>query len=178
MESKTNIALVGFMGAGKTAVGRALAQKLRRQFVELDTIIAERTGKPIMDIFRDDGEIAFRELEIAVTKEVAGDNNLVIACGGGLVLNRINVDRLQRNGRIVYLTTAPSIILKRTAGAKNERPLLETADRAMKIKEMLSFRKPFYERAADFKVNTSRLSVESVVTEIIERLRGDAGFNF
>jgi shikimate kinase len=178
VDSKTNIALVGFMGTGKTAVGRALSHKLRRQFVELDTIIAERTGKPIMDIFRDDGEIAFREMEIAVTKEVVGSTNLVIACGGGLVLNRINVDRLQQNGRIVYLTAAPSVILKRTAGAKNERPLLETTDRAAKIREMLSFRKPFYERAADFKINTSRLSVESIVTEIINRLQGDAGFSF
>jgi shikimate kinase len=178
VDTRTNIALIGFMGAGKTAAGRVLADRMRKQFVELDAIIAERAGKPIMDIFREDGEIAFRELEIAATKEVADGNNLVIACGGGLVLNRINVDRLRRNGRIVYLTAAPSVILKRTASVKNERPLLETADRVLKIKEMLSFRKPFYEGAADFKINTSRLSVESIVTEIIKGLRGDAGFSF
>ena len=89
---KTNIALVGFMGVGKTAVGEALAKKLDRKFVELDLLIEQRAGKPIPEIFQQDGEVAFRELEIEVTKEVSRDKNLVIACGGGLVLNKINID--------------------------------------------------------------------------------------
>ena len=101
---KSSIALIGFMGTGKTAVGRALAKKLNREFVELDSLIEQRAGKSIPDIFQQDGEIAFRELEIEVTKEVSRAKNLVIGCGGGIVLNKINIDRLRKEARIVYLT--------------------------------------------------------------------------
>ena len=80
---KTSIALIGFMGTGKTVVGKALAEKLGREFVELDTLIEQKAGKPISEIFQQDGEVAFRELEIEVTKEVSENKNQVIACGGG-----------------------------------------------------------------------------------------------
>ena len=80
---KTSIALIGFMGVGKTAVGKALAGKLNKRFVELDALIEQKAGKSIPEIFQQDGEIAFRELEIEVTKEVSEDKSLVIACGGG-----------------------------------------------------------------------------------------------
>ncbi len=113
---KTNIALIGFMGTGKTVVGKVLAKKLNRKFVELDSLIEHKTGKSIPDIFQQDGEVAFRELEIEVTKEVSRDRNLVIACGGGLVLNKINIDRLKNGSVIVCLTASPRVILKRTSG--------------------------------------------------------------
>ncbi|MBI2832336.1 MAG: shikimate kinase [Chloroflexi bacterium] len=167
---KTNIALIGFMGTGKTAVGKVLAQKLGKEFVELDCLIEQKTGKTIPDIFSQDGEIAFRELEIEVTKEVAKRQNLVIACGGGLVLNKINIDRLKEKGVIVLLTASPSVILKRTLHDGGTRPLLKTPERLTRIRELLAFRKPFYERAADIKVDTSRLSTESVAKEIMEKL--------
>ena len=91
---KTSIALIGFMGAGKTAVGKALSEKLGKEFIELDPLIIEKAGKPIPRIFTEDGEIAFRELEIEVTKEVSGKKNAVIACGGGVPLNKINIERI------------------------------------------------------------------------------------
>ena len=173
---KTNIALIGFMGAGKTAVGKALAGKLNRQFVELDSLIEQRAGKPIPEIFRQEGEIAFRELEIEVTKEISNKKNLVIACGGGVVLNKINIDRLRKESRIVYLTAPPKVILKRVSGGEG-RPLLNVPNKTLEIQELLRFRKPFYERAADIKVDTSKLDIDTVAEQIIIKLKADEGFN-
>lgn len=174
---KSNVALIGFMGMGKTVVGKALAERLRKGFAELDALIVQRVGKSISEIFRQDGEIAFREVEIEVTKEVAGRKNLVIACGGGVVLNKINIDRLRENAVIVYLTASPAVILKRTLVDGEARPLLNVSDRGKEIKELLRFRKPFYERAADITVNTSRLSVDEVVERILSELNRYEGLH-
>ena len=168
---KTNIALIGFMGVGKTAVGRALAKKLNKRFVELDSLIEQKAGKPIPDIFQQDGEITFRELEIEVTKEVATGKNLVIACGGGIVLNKINIDRLRQEAIIVHLTASPQVILKRTSGDGVRRPLLEVADPALTIRELLKFRRPCYEHASDIKIDTSKLDINTVVEPIISKMR-------
>jgi len=168
---KSSIALIGFMGVGKTVVGKVLAKELNREFVELDSLIERKAGKPIPEIFEQDGEMAFRELEIEVIKEVAGNKNQVIACGGGIVLNRINIDRLRKDSVIVYLTASPSVILKRVSNG-GERPVLKI-NNLPTIQELLRFRKPFYERAADFKVNTSRANINSVVGQIIDKVRQD-----
>ena len=174
---KTNIALIGFMGTGKTAVAKVLAEKLSKKFIELDLLIEQTAGKSIPDIFQQDGEIAFRELEIDVTRQVAADNNSVIACGGGLVLNKINIDRLRQSSRMVYLTASPMVILRRTSTEPGQRPLLEVDNPEQTIREMLKSRKPFYENAADITVNTSRLSIDAVAEEITNILRADEGFN-
>lgn len=168
---KTSIALIGFMGTGKTVVGGRLAQKLDKEFIELDAIIEQKAGQPIPEIFRREGETGFRVFEIEVTREIAGKKNAVIACGGGIVLNTINIDRLRQECIIVCLTASPAIILKRTSGDKDERPLLAVADRSRQIKELLQYRKPYYERAADIMMNTSRLKTDAVVERIIEKLR-------
>ena len=168
---KTSIALIGFMGAGKTAVGRVLARKLNKEFIELDAIIEKKAGKSIPEIFRQDGEIRFRELEIEATKAIAGKRNAVIACGGGIVLNTINVFRLKKEYVIVCLTASPTIILKRTSGDKDGRPLLAVTDREREIKELLKFRQPFYERSAEITINTSRMSAAAVAGKIIKMLK-------
>ena len=173
---KTSIALVGFMGTGKTVAGKALAEKLSRDFVELDTLIEQKAGKPIPEIFQQDGEVAFRELEIEITKEVSGNKKQVIACGGGLVLNKINIDRLKKDSVIVYLTASPKVILKRVSGG-DERPLLKVANPALTIQELLKFRKPFYEQAADIKIDTSKLDVNSVVEQIINKVKQVENFS-
>ena len=170
---KTNIALIGFMGAGKTAVGQLLAKKLGRKFIEMDLVIEQQAGKSIPEIFQQDGEIAFRELEIEVTREIAKRENAVIACGGGLVLNKINIDRLRESARIVYLTASPRVILKRVSSEEGQRPLLEVASPTLTIQELLRFRKPFYERAADITIDTSKLDINSVAEQIIEKLKGN-----
>ncbi len=174
---KTNIALIGFMGTGKTAVGKVLAEKLGRKFVELDSLIEQKAGKSIPQIFQQDGEPAFRELEIEVTKEISTGKNLVIACGGGIVLNKINIDRLKSSSVIVCLTASPNIILKRTMSDGEGRPLLNVSDRASEIRGLLKFRKPFYERAADIRINTSKLDIDSVAEQIIMKLKEDEGLN-
>ena len=174
---ETNIALIGFMGTGKTAVGQLLAKKLGSRFFELDLLIEQKAGKSIPDIFQQDGEVAFRELEIEVTKEVSKDKNLVIACGGGIILNKINIDRLRQQSRIVYLTASPGVILKRVANEEGQRPLLEVDNPTLTIRGMLSFRKPFYERAADITIDTSRLDIDAVAGQIISKLKEDESFD-
>jgi shikimate kinase len=165
------------MGVGKTAVGKALAEKLGRSFVELDLLIEQRVEKSISDIFQQDGEAAFRELEIEVTEEISKDKNLVIACGGGIVLNKINIERLRKNARMVYLTASPGVILERVANEEGQRPLLEVDNPTLAIGEMLSFRKPFYERAADIKIDTSKLDINAVAEQIIGKLKDDESFD-
>ena len=173
---KTSIALIGFMGTGKTVVGKALADKLGIEFVELDYLIEEKAGKSIPEIFRQDDEVVFRELEIEVTKDVADSKNQVIACGGGIVLNKINIDRLKKESGIVYLTASPEVILKRISD-DDSRPLLKVTDPAQTIQELLRFRKPFYEQAADIKIDTSKLDVNSVVEQIINKVKQDEDFS-
>ena len=168
---KTSIALIGFMGTGKTAVGKILAEKLGKDFLELDTLIEKKAGKSIPSIFRDEGETAFRELEIAVTREVSARKNAVIACGGGIVLNKINIDRLKQECVIVCLAASPEVILKRTSADKDGRPLLAVADRARQVKKLMNYRCPYYERSADITVNTSRLKLDTVARRIIEKVR-------
>jgi shikimate kinase len=175
---KSNIVLIGFMGTGKTAVGRVLAQRLNRKLIEIDALIVKTAGKSIPDIFKNDGEIAFRELEIKAIKQAAAGENQVIACGGGAVLNTINIDRLRATGVIINLAAAPEIILQRTSGENGSRPLLNTAQPLARIKELQQFRKPFYDRAADITVNTSKLSIDAAADKIIARLRKYEGFTF
>jgi len=164
---KTSVALIGFMAAGKTAVGQFLAQRLGKQFIELDALIEQKAEKSIAEIFERDGELAFRELEIEVTKEVSGNKNQVIACGGGVVLNRINIDRLKKEAVVVYLTASPEVIQERVSTDREVRPLLKTSNKALTIQELLEFRQPFYERAADIKIDTSKLSIEATAKQII-----------
>jgi shikimate kinase len=175
---KTNVALIGFMGVGKTVVGKVLAKKLNWKFVELDLLIEQKAGKSIPDIFQEDGEIAFRELEIEVTKEISQKERMIIACGGGIVLNQLNIDRLRQKSVIVYLTASPEVIFKRILRSGTERPLLKTSDKALEIRDLVKLREPFYERAADIKINTSKLNVDVVSDRIITRLKEDESFHF
>jgi shikimate kinase len=152
-------------------VGKLLAEKLGKEFIELDALIEKQAGKSIPEIFRQNGEIGFRELEIEITRRIAGRKNAVIACGGGIILNKINIDRLHQECVIVCLTGSPAVILKRTSADTDERPLLAVADRLRQIEELLKYRKPFYMRSADIIVNTNRLKVDAVTGRIIEKLK-------
>jgi shikimate kinase len=174
---KSNIVLTGFMGTGKTAVGQALAKRLNRQLIEVDSKIEQMAGKSISDIFKDSGEIYFRELEIGAIKQAAAGKKQVIACGGGVVLNTINIDRLRETGVIINLAASQQIILKRTSGNAGSRPLLNIQQPAELIRELLKFRKPFYDKAADLIINTSKLNIDTVADKIIDRLKNYAGFD-
>ncbi|MFX1255575.1 MAG: shikimate kinase [Promethearchaeota archaeon] len=164
---KTNIALIGFMGTGKSTIGKLLAKKLDKTFIEIDELIEDQAGKPIFRIFEKNGELEFRKLEIEVTKNVANRNNVVISCGGGIVLNKINIDRLKKNALIILLTASPQTILKRTSN-DSKRPLLNTLDRKTQIINLLNSRNPLYKSAADFVIDTTTLSVDEVVNKIVQ----------
>lgn len=174
---KTSVALIGFMGTGKTVVGKELSEKLGKRFIETDELIERKAGKSIADIFKQDGEIAFREMEIEVVKAVAGTENAVIACGGGLVLNKINIDRLKEACIIIYLTASAGVILKRTSDDAGRRPLLSVGNRLQQIRKLSRFRQPYYRNAADIIVNTSRLGIKTVVQRIEEELSDNEDFH-
>jgi shikimate kinase len=175
---KTNLALIGFMGTGKTAVGRLLADKLGMNFIEMDAVIEMKAKKTIPQIFEEGGEIAFRELEIEVTRAVAQETRAVVACGGGLVLNRINVDRLRQGAVMINLTASPIVTLRRISRQAGQRPLLDVQDPLGTIREMLRARKQLYLQAADITVNTSRLNTEAVTDVVITELRKDESFDW
>ena len=174
---KTNIALIGFMGAGKTTIAEALAKKMNREFIELDSLIELNAGKAIPDIFTQDGESVFREIEIKVTEEISQDRNMVIACGGGIVLNRINIDRLKKESLVIYLSVSPKVLFQRLTDTKNRRPLLNGKDLETTISELLEYRKPLYEAAADIIIDTTEMDVDSVVKYISNTLSCDESFN-
>ena len=174
---KTSLALIGFMASGKSAVGRALARRLYKKYIELDALVKQRAGKPIADIFKDDGEIAFRQLEIELIKEISPKKNQVIACGGGIVLNKINIDRLKEEAVIVYLKASAEVILERALKGGTVRPLLKGDNKQETIGRLLKFRQPYYERAADITIDTSALDIKAITEQIVVRLKQDADFH-
>lgn len=165
---KTSVALIGFMGTGKTTVGKKLAARLGKEFVELDAEIEKAAGKSIAAVFHDEGESYFRNLEIEAVKKIAGKKNIVVACGGGIVLNDVNIFNLKRECVIVCLSAAVPEILKRTSGGK--RPLLNVADREKTVKELLEKRLPLYRKAADITIDTYGIDAPGVVDKIINAL--------
>jgi 3-dehydroquinate synthase len=159
-----NVVLIGFMGTGKTAVGREVAARLNRPFVDTDALIEERAGRPILRIFTEDGEEAFRQLEAAVVETVSAGAGAVIATGGGAVLRRENMDRLRRNGLIIALRADPAAIRARV-GSAVDRPLLGANPNGT-ISRLLAEREALY-READLTVDTSALSLEEVVARVV-----------
>jgi shikimate kinase len=158
------IVLMGFMGTGKSEVGRRLAQRLGRAFVDTDQLVEERAGKRVAEIFADDGEPAFRALERAAVADAAARSGVVVAVGGGAVLDPENVRLLRDAGVLVYLTARPQVILRRVGDTKH-RPLLRDDPKGT-IDRLLAERGPVYAAAADVTVDTSEHTVDGVVKEI------------
>ncbi len=165
-----NIVLTGFMGAGKNAIGKRLAQELNLKFVDTDDIIEKEKGITVSKIFKKFGEKYFRKLEKKVVKKVTQKKAQVISTGGGLILDQENVSNLTDNGVIICLWASPEVIRERTR-RETHRPLLEGVSREKRIKELLDYRKPFYEKSADYIVDTSHLSVEEAVEKILKYLK-------
>ncbi|MFA5369332.1 MAG: shikimate kinase [Candidatus Omnitrophota bacterium] len=161
-----NIVLVGFMGTGKTLIGRLLARRLKRRRLSLDEMIEEKSGRTISDIFSRHGEEYFRVLEKDVVKSVAGGEGMIIDAGGGVVIDEDNVRRLKLGGVIICLKARPDVIYERTMSG-NSRPLLNTPDPVKSIKELLGRRARFYDRA-DYSIDTSDITPDEVVEKIID----------
>jgi shikimate kinase len=164
-----NIVLMGFMGTGKTSVGRKLAAALYLRFVDMDQIIEERAGKPITRIFAEEGEPHFRSLERALVVELAAQSGQVIACGGGVVLNPDNIQDYSKTGLVVCLTATPELIFQRTARATH-RPLLEQQDRLQRIMDLLEKRRALY-ASIPHQVDTAAQTPDQVAEEILTLYR-------
>jgi shikimate kinase len=163
---KQNIALTGFMAVGKSAVGRALARKLRRRFVDLDKVIEKDQGMKVGEIFAQKGELYFRSCEKQALETVLEEDNQVIATGGGAIVDDENLRLVQRKALLVCLTADIDVLLKRV-GSGSKRPLLNNGDRRMRIEELLQLRQHKYAQA-HLCVDTTDLTIEQVAEKIIE----------
>jgi shikimate kinase len=159
---------MGFMGTGKSEVGRRLAQRLGRSFVDTDQTIEERAGKRVAAIFADEGEAEFRRLEREAVADAASRGGAVIAVGGGAVLDPENVRLLRAGGVLVHLTARPEVILRRV-GDGTSRPLLRDDPHAT-VTRLLAERAPAYAAVADVTVDTSERTAEQVIEEIQQAL--------
>lgn len=157
------------MGAGKSTIGRLLAKELRLPFKDSDKEIEQRTGADIPWIFDVEGEQGFREREQAVIAELAQQDGLVLATGGGVVMRPENRRALHAGGRVVYLHTSVEQQIDRTARDRN-RPLLRTANPAQVLRDLMAVRDPFYREVADIIIETDERPPRMVVQEILARL--------
>ncbi len=164
-----NIVLTGFMGTGKTAVGRELSRLLNMELIDVDTEIEKSQRITINEIFKKFGEPRFREIETEMIQKLSEQRNVIISTGGGAVLKQKNMDALRKQGIIVCLMATPETILKRTNRSSN-RPLLHVENPFARIKELLHFRMPFYEKA-DIMIDTEGKTPLQIAEEIIEKVK-------
>ena len=167
-----NIVLLGFMGSGKSCVGQILAERLDRQFIDLDALVEQAVGMSIADYFAQFGEPAFRDRESAAVEAVAAQSGAVVSTGGGVVLRQQNIDRLKRNGILFCLSACETTIVERTAGDRL-RPLLNRPDRLQAIRRLLAERQPLY-RQADHWIETDGRTAVEVAAAILRILDGEA----
>lgn len=163
--SKRNIILVGFMGTGKTVTGRILAERTGMELVDMDSIIEERAGKAISDIFATVGEAAFRAMERELVQELSQREGLVISTGGGIVLNPDNIADFEKTGLVVCLKASPEMIFQRVEN-DTTRPLL-AGDKKAQIQSVLETRKPLYDAIAHG-IDTDGLSAEETSKPILD----------
>lgn len=168
-----NVVLIGFRCAGKSTVGKALASKLRRKFIDCDEFIEEKTHLTIREIFDLAGESYFRSLETQAIEEMSRRDGLVIATGGGAVLRRQNMKNLKKNGVMVLLEVTADVAferIRRDAKSPTRRPALTPHDPMVDIHQQMEMRHPYYTAAADVRVKTDERKVDEVVADILKRL--------
>lgn len=164
-----NIVLTGFMGTGKTTIGKELAQMLHMKLVDVDEEIESAQGMTINDIFKTYGEQHFRDIETAMIKKLSQDQNIIISTGGGAVLRDENMAALKEKGAIFCLNASVETILERT-GSSQDRPLLKVENPKKKISELLAYRRPFYEKAGII-IETDGRSPLLIAEEIMEIMK-------
>jgi len=171
-EARPNIYLVGFMGVGKTAIGKRLARALRFRFIDSDRAVEKSRGKSIPEIFETEGEDAFRAYERAFVESGHPSENTVVSCGGGLVIQEGMAEKLRQKGVVVCLFTSPEKIVERTSRTK-KRPLLNVDDPEARVRELLAEREPIYMRAGTC-ITTEDRSIPEVVDHIARVYRREA----
>lgn len=164
-----NIVLTGFMGAGKSAVGRRLKEITGMKIVDTDDMIERDAGMVISEIFEKFGEPHFRELEKKAVAKASELENHIIVTGGGVVLKEENIKNLRKNGKVVYLYARPEVLYERIKD-ETHRPLLQVDDPPGKIGELLEYRAPFYANN-DFVIDTTDMSVEEVAEEVVRVIK-------
>lgn len=163
------IVLIGFMGTGKTLVGKALAQELGWRFVDSDALVEKNEGMTIHAIFKHEGEPYFREAEARAIRGVSRLKNIVISVGGGAVLEAENVKNLKKGSVVICLNARPGAILSRLKGDKR-RPLLGKRNRIDTVRRLLKLRKPYYKDAAEYFLATDGLTTRRIVGKILDYL--------
>lgn len=171
---KNNIFLIGPMGAGKTTIGRLLATQLRFDFVDSDHEIQGRTGVDIPTIFEFEGEAGFRDRERDVIDALTQREGIVLATGGGAVLDPANRRNLSARGMVVYLQCSPEQQFERTRHDRN-RPLIQTENPLGRLQELFEVRDPLYRETADVVISTEKRSATTVVREILRKLQIEQG---
>jgi shikimate kinase len=168
------VVLIGFRGSGKTTVGRALAEKLKLEFVDCDDVIERRAGKTIREIFEQHGESHFRTLESQILDELSALDGKVVATGGGAVLKYQNMQAFKRAGaKIFFLEVGAETAFRRIqqdAGSRSRRPALTAKDPFTEVKEQIVFRQPYYLNGSDVTIPADGRSVDEIVKEILGRL--------
>lgn len=166
-----NIVLIGFMGVGKTSVGKLLAEKMKYSFIDTDKLIESRTNMLISDIFERYGEKYFRKIESEVVEEASKAKGAVIATGGGVVLNPSNIDNLKKDGFIIFLDASPRFIYNNIIN-EGHRPLLNEDNKLEKIEQLLHQRKDYY-NCYHSKIDVDELSVGQVADKVLDILKGN-----
>ncbi len=172
MKRSVNLFLIGPMGAGKSTIGKQLAKELKLEFYDADQEIEARTGAAIAWIFDVEGEEGFRKREAAVIDELSQCQGIVLATGGGAILNADNRNRLAARGTVVYLYATVEQQMQRTARDKR-RPLLLTETPESRLRELMAERDPLYREIADMVVTTDSRTVRSVAGEVVRLLEQD-----
>jgi shikimate kinase len=170
LDEGTNIVLVGFMGTGKSAVGRRVARKLERRFFDTDSWIVRQAGRSIPEIFAQDGEERFRELETEAARAVSVRRGLVVATGGGILARPENVRLLKRRGILICLTARPEVIVQRTAPWRSRPLLRDAADPRALVEQLMTQRAALYAQA-DWTIDSSDVVSDVVAQTICEKLQ-------
>jgi len=165
-----NIVLIGMRGSGKTTVGKILAQKLGREFIEMDELITRKAGFGIPEIVEKQGWEKFREIEEEVTGEAAGRDNIINASGGGVVTRENNIIKLKKSGVLVWLQADIDTLVNRIGEDAERPPLVEGRSRREDMEITLKERKPLYQQAADLTINTGNKTPEEVADLVINLL--------
>ncbi len=163
-----NIFLIGFMGAGKSTIARALQIKLDMPLIEMDERIVEEQGCSINEIFEKKGEAGFRDIESDLVKRIASEKDSIVSCGGGAVIRPENVEYMKKSGKIVFLTATPKTIYERVKNGK-DRPLLNGNMNVEYISSLMEKRRDIYNAAADEMIATDNKSKDEIAQEIIEK---------
>ncbi|MCK4777543.1 MAG: AAA family ATPase, partial [Actinomycetia bacterium] len=164
-----NIILTGFMGSGKTTVGKFISKKTGFKFIDTDELIEKKEKKKIVEIFNDKGEKYFRRLESKVVDEVSDLRNAVISCGGGLILNKVNIKKLKKSGTIFYLKVPEDELIERLKNVK-DRPLIKYCDRKIKIKKLLKERENTYEESSDYIIKNGKIKLNKTADYIMKKM--------